>query len=62
MISILVGCVETSDQMGTSENIIIGVFNNERDLNIAKEMFKETFHTKRVTFLEKKTDMNRTWF
>jgi len=62
MITVLVGCIGISDQSGATEHIVVGIFDNERDLNISKEMFKELFSTKRVTFLERATDMNRTWF
>ena len=42
--------VEISDQCGTSENIVVGVFDDEEKLQLAKEMAEEKYRDSRTYF------------
>lgn len=50
--------VEISDQMGTSERHLVGVFNDDAIMSSAKAWAEDKYRTRRTVFREIKTTMN----
>ena len=50
--------VEVSDQYGTSKNMVVGVFDNQRSVDIAKSKKSDEFREKRHYFKCVETDLN----
>ena len=58
---LLVG-VEISDQYGTSETFVVGVFDSIGDIEGAKKTAKEKFRNRRTFFREVQVEINQSVF